>query len=57
MILVSVSVSSLEQLYSVCDKLPAYRTVVYFLRTVPAELVPTQEGGVPGLSQTDGTVG
>ena len=41
---------------SVCDKLPADGTVVHLLCTVPAESVSTQEGGIVGLCQADGTV-
>lgn len=48
---------SLEQLDSVCNKLSADGTVVYFLSTVPAELVAAQEGRVSWLCQTYWTVG
>lgn len=39
------------------DKLSAHRTVVYFLRTFPAELVTAEEGSVLGLCQAYRTVG
>ena len=46
----------LKQLNSVCNKFPTDRAMVHFLSTFPAELVSTEEGGVPGLCQANGTV-